>query len=116
MSLTASSCRLGFLQFASEANCNTKFMGDHPASLWKRQYAGRSLHMFHVNRADGLNLLKKVGEAMRDTKSPVGKKVLYKAMKTVTLNDDTERDGGTGFRWESPRLLMSTLVVPQMES
>ena len=46
-------------------------MDDHPAWSWIIEFAGQTLHMFHINRADGLTPSQRIqGENIHNTTSP----------------------------------------------
>ena len=69
-----------------------KLLDDHPAWPWIIEYAGQTLHMFHINRADGLTPSQIIrGKTCTTPRARIGEKVLYKTMKTLKLNDDTEK-------------------------
>ena len=73
------------LKLDIETNCNMKLMDDHPAWLWIIECAGQTLHMFHINRADGLTPSQRSrGKTCTTPRARIGDKVLYKTMKTET--------------------------------
>ena len=60
---------------------------DHPLWPWLIEYAGQTIHMFQVNRDDGLTASQRIrGKAAMSPQAKFGDKVLYKPMKTVKLD------------------------------
>ena len=83
---------MGALKLDIETNYNMKLMDDHPPWPWVIEYAGQTLHMFHINREDGLAPSQRIrGETCTTPRARIGEKVLYKTVKTGKLNDDTEK-------------------------
>ena len=63
---------------------------DHPAWPWTVEYAGRTLHVFCISRADGLIPPQRIlGKTCTTPRARIGETVLHKTVKTVRLNDDT---------------------------
>eukprot|EP00974_Lingulodinium_polyedra_P003564 334879-Lingulodinium_polyedra.AAC.1 len=69
-----------------------KLEDDHPIWPWLIEYAAQTLHMFQVNRSDGLTAAQRIrGRMSMGPRARIGEKVLYKTMKTVKLENDTEK-------------------------
>ena len=80
------------LKLDIEANYDMKLTDDHPIWPWLIEYAGQTLHMFQVNRDDGLTPVQRIrGKMAMGPRARIGEKVLYKPMKTVRLDNDTEK-------------------------
>ena len=80
------------LKLDVETNYDMKLADNHPIWPWLIEYAGQTLHMFQVTRGDGLTPSQRIrGKTSSGPRARIGDKVLYKMMKTVKADNDTER-------------------------
>ena len=77
------------LKLDVEANYGTKLADNHPVWPWLIEYVGQTLHMFQINRDDGLTPVQRIrGKMAMGPRARIGEKVLHKPMKTAKLHND----------------------------
>ena len=61
-----------------------KIEDDHPAWPWIIEDVAHTLHVFQINRSDGLTAAQRIkGRACSTPRARIGEKLLYKSMKTM---------------------------------
>ena len=79
------------LKLDIETNYGYTLMNKHPIWPWLIEYAGQTLHMFGNTREDGLTPVQRIrGRISMAPRVRLGEKVLYKSMKTVKVENDTQ--------------------------
>ena len=80
------------LKLDVEANYKTKLSDSHPIWPWLIEYAAQTLHVFGATREDGLSPAQRIrGKTAQGPRARIGEKVVYKHMKTVRPESDTEQ-------------------------